>query len=1460
MKRIHIACLMLVLLAAVFCLAGGAQAAGSATVVASGDCGAEAGQLAWTLYSDGEMVITASGSSASSYVYMANYDAAAERPWASRVSAIKTLRFAGTGQVKIGNGAFQSCTALTSADLQGVSDVGDSAFEGCSALTTVYFPEARIDLWEKAFRNCGNLKNVTNANKIYLIGEYCFENCASLESIVLQGSYMSEGAFKGCTGLGSLTMSGGDLSRSVFENCTSLTEVTIPERVYSVPDAAFKGCVNLKTVTFGEDDCRLGDRAFEGCAKLEQLVNLSGHNSVGAYTFSGCAKLQALPFTCYNVSEGGLMNCTALTGLVFEGAQFIGKDAFSGCTALSSVNFNDESVPVIYPNAFKNVTASIRYPALAAWTSQIDNYGGSLTWNGYDITLNTNGFNGSEGNITWSFSEKTGILTIEGTGDMGIYTVVQHEDYDPPVADCDGNLVSPGGRITWEERICSKPPWLRYTELITKVVIGNGITSIMENAFSNCTHLKEVTYPASLVRIEKGAFRLCQSLKQGYFPEGVLEIPDEVYAGCNQLESIVIPEGVQSIGENAFAGCSSLTEINIPDSVKTIKYSAFLDSGLEQVTLGKNVERIEGQAFYQTPIQFLRLPSSVKYLDSVFDIPELYFEGNVPEPVYFLGTNTKVTIWYPQGNASWESYINEHSSLSATFKPYGAEETVDIYRCTFTLDERGFVYDGTEKTPGVTGYYGETPLTAGTHYTLSYSDNVNAGSGTVTITGKGRYQGEVILSFEIARAEPSLSFASNSVTKEVGEGAFTNALTKTTDGTVTYTSSDPAVATVASGTGRVTVVGEGTAIITANAAQGRNYAAGSASFTLVVYNPTSVQPLSWEDFSFAILNGQGANEADHGFSSFNYESGYLIPEERFEFIYSPIIAKIMFNMTYDNGKRLAQWDGSCFGFSSASVLLNNSGNDLKLSDFGRSKTYNLRLADRNSRYSLTLLQILESLQVSQWDYNLAQAEQKHSGDIAGLCNEVEAAKTNHRYPVIAIYWKGGGHAMVGYDLVHYDATTDYLYVYDPNFPYSTIQKTRDIDAKRHITLKKNAAGKYVSWYYKFNEGYSGAVNCGTNYAGCSIAYTPYAYIESMWKNKGNLSYQKTNLLMVGSDSFAIYDYADNLLATMDHGVFASNRNNIFAMDRLDEGNDPGALVYLPTDMYKIVNGEEGVLKVGMVNQNQSAEVETTAPSVIVTVSDEDLINQVEVEGFEGDQYCVTLNSALPGDEDISEVQFSGRSSGVNLTVGVCGHDFILNNCPGVSLLVKGQMMAIPGDTDRKNVASYNFALEYTACVYDGTAKMPGVKTLDDYNLKQNVDYVVSYENNTQVGTAKATVWGVDAYMGSVVLNFDIVATEVDLCPNDHMWDEGVITQAPTLLRDGNITYTCSVCGTKKVENFPGLYYYQVSRTGSAVTVSLTNNTNDKVTALFCLAAYDVTGRMTDLRVINGPAATSHITI
>ena len=200
----------------------------------------------------------------------------------------------------------------------------------------------------------------------------------------------------------------------------------------------------------------------------------------------------------------------------------------------------------------------------------------------------------------------------------------------------------------------------------------------------------------------------------------------------------------------------------------------------------------------------------------------------LPIPMYDAAGNEYTTLPI----LSRSIYIAKTQEMAQYFTDNFSNN--DLASAQVTLSSSSYTYDGKEKKPGVTVKYKDLTLEAGKDYPVKYSNNINAGTATIKVEGAGSYVGTIYASFTINKANAKLTFASGYITKKANDAAFTNALTKTTDGSVSFSSSNTNVATVDSTSGRVTIKGSGTTTIRANASEGKNYKAASAQYTLSV--------------------------------------------------------------------------------------------------------------------------------------------------------------------------------------------------------------------------------------------------------------------------------------------------------------------------------------------------------------------------------------------------------------------------------------------------------------------------------------------------------------------------------------------------------------------------------------------------------------------------------------------------
>ena len=84
---------------------------------------------------------------------------------------------------------------------------------------------------------------------------------------------------------------------------------------------------------------------------------------------------------------------------------------------------------------------------------------------------------------------------------------------------------------------------------------GYYITGIGDYAFLDCSKIRTVNLPSSIVRIGDCAFDGCQLLSNIEIPESVTYIGHSAFGHCSSLKSITIPRSVTYFGESIFLYC-----------------------------------------------------------------------------------------------------------------------------------------------------------------------------------------------------------------------------------------------------------------------------------------------------------------------------------------------------------------------------------------------------------------------------------------------------------------------------------------------------------------------------------------------------------------------------------------------------------------------------------------------------------------------------------------------------------------------------------------------------------------------------------------------------------------------------------------------------------------------------------------------------------------------------------------
>ena len=525
------------------------------TVVDSGTCGGTLNNsqlMKWTLTSDGTLTISGEGNMFGA-------------PWSQYKSKIKKVVI-GEGVKSISDNAFHYYENLRSVSLPStLTSIGEAAFWACSSLQSITLPNNLTNIGLNAFRACHSLTQVLIPASVTSIDGSAFECCTGLTDVVFEGNSLEFGSgatFYDCTSLKNVFFNGtradwtasrgssgsvlpaaaqiyykndlissgtcGDNSSGnntqwkltkagtlIITVGTGYTEGGIADFAYGkAPWYQNIYDSGIRCLIIGSGIKTIGSYAFADCTDLAEIIVPDGVISIGNGAFlqnSGAKRVVLPPSTVY-IGHGALRDCSALTSVSLPDSMSnrLFLDMFEGCTNLKSVDIPD-GITDIYEGDLASCPnwTDIYYDNWGrVWNRVVSNVRDSIP-DRMNVHFKDNIYDsGSCGeNVTWTLTAD-GTLTISGTGAMTDYT------YD------------------------SRSPWYSCRTYIKRVVMQQGVTSIGDHAFWDCSGLTSVTIPDGVTSIGGGAFW-----------------------DCAALTSVTIPGSVTNVGQDAFYNCSSLTDI-----------------------------------------------------------------------------------------------------------------------------------------------------------------------------------------------------------------------------------------------------------------------------------------------------------------------------------------------------------------------------------------------------------------------------------------------------------------------------------------------------------------------------------------------------------------------------------------------------------------------------------------------------------------------------------------------------------------------------------------------------------------------------------------------------------------------------------------------------------------------------------------------------------------------------------
>ena len=529
----------------------------------------------------------------------------------------------------------------------GVADVGANAF--CIAdyhfIESVTLPDSLTAIREWAFGFCTYLSEITIPENVTFIGEYAFWG-TGLSGITVprKVSNIGGGAFTSQHMKAILVDAGNQYYTSengVLYNKDKTLLHTYPKRKNSTveTEAGSKSYFRIPdTVT------EIEDNAFYH-AQLDEIHMGSAVKTIGYQAFR---------------------HCKFSTILLPAGVSCVEQFAFAN-TALEKMYFEGEAPASFASKVFYECPAALTIYCKAdadGWNAD-----SSGKWNGYPLKK------------------------MLGLGECG------QTDVDQLIwtLDPDGTLNISGSWRMKDYSANNRAPWYDLRDKIKTVTFGSEVATVGDEAFADCSSLRQIVFSDIMEEIGSSAFDRCTSLQEITIPKNVDSIAAYTFAECKSLRQISVSSGnseytsvdgvlfskdqtklycypagkadtsyampgsVTSIYSGAFSSCASLTRVDISAKVTSIGFQSFYEcEALKEVHIPASVTSIAYESF-----------ANCKSLNAV------YFEGNAPSScgaAAFNNCASGFTIYYNPGTTGWTD-SSAYDASAGTWNGYRLKST-----------------------------------------------------------------------------------------------------------------------------------------------------------------------------------------------------------------------------------------------------------------------------------------------------------------------------------------------------------------------------------------------------------------------------------------------------------------------------------------------------------------------------------------------------------------------------------------------------------------------------------------------------------------------------------------------------------------------------------------------------------------------------------------------------------------
>lgn len=761
-----------------------------------------------------------------------------------------------------------------------VSGIGAQAFKNMPNLEHVSMENSIEEIGKEAFYGCKNLKTVVFPEYAYLttIGDSAFANCEKLESIIFP---------KGLTESQGLATVG----EKCFWNCIVLQEIELPDTVCMIGAYAFCGCEQLEQVHISSNIKELGEYAFAACRELKYFkMDAAELEKIGKSPLIGCSdeivleveeSLKEKLLDCSSVitDNNGGWSYTLWTDVI-RSYLHRNEDGSFERVEYARVNYEDS---LLHVEQYSKDMECISHTVIRSELSLFGGYYRNENYR-YMVFGEPNEEEDDAVEVLRVVKYDMDWNRLDSVSISGVDIVNPFEAGSLQMTESNGNLYIHSSRKKYRTEDGKQHQ--------TNILFGIS-TADMQVMYEPIWY---VSHSFNQMILADGEHLLTAAHGDGN-PRAIVMRKYEKLPGTtenNKITDINVLEISGAFGDNrTFAALGGLEMSknaylvtgNSKDQSKEVAYvrNIFL-SITPKDNFSKEATVLKWLTDYEDGTS-VSVPHLVKISDTEFvlmwtanDILTYAFldqDGNVIgeiqtageaqlsdcKPIYY---NNQI-IWYVTNYTRPIFYTLDITDRNA---PYIVNtDKVSMEDVSVHTPYTYFEYTGEAYTPGVYVEYGGIGRLEDEDYTVSYEDNINAGTAKIVLTGKGFFCGKREIEFTIAKKYPVLDVSVNGMPRQssyhvkVGEKLFVQGKCETGD--VSYSTTETDIVNVSSD-GMITARKPGIAYVWVKGNETENYMQAKCAISIIVTDEEENEA----DTGNNSTTGDGiGNEIDNGINT-----------------------------------------------------------------------------------------------------------------------------------------------------------------------------------------------------------------------------------------------------------------------------------------------------------------------------------------------------------------------------------------------------------------------------------------------------------------------------------------------------------------------------------------------------------------------------------------------------------------